>query len=162
MFLKNSKGFAFIDFILGVVILGIAVVPVISILLNLRFDNNQVWLQSRAVTYANSIMHQIRAHRFDEATEAPWTLPGSLGSESSDGDDVDDFIGANWSGITGFSDFSVSTDIYYVNPISPTYNILDPYYVLPTNYKKIDIIVNHPNLNIPVGISSLVTPLGFY
>ena len=159
MFLKNSKGFAYIDFIIGIIIIGIAVVPVISILLTLRFDNNQVLLQSRANTYANSIMHNIRAHRFDEATEAPWTAPGSLGFDGNY-NDVDDFIGADWSGITGFSDFSVLTNVYYVDAGTPTYDWLNDASVI-TNFKKIDVEVNHPNMNSSVGLSSLVTTFGF-
>jgi hypothetical protein len=104
-------------------------------------------------------MQSIRAHRFDEASEFPWTLPVSLGSEGGDSDDVDDYIGANWSAIiSGFSDFSVSTNVYYVDV---TTNWLDNAGVI-TNYKKIDVIVNHPNMSSPVGLSSLVTPIGFY
>ncbi len=164
MFLKDCKGFAYIDFIIGVVIMGIAVVPVIIIILSLRIDNNQVLLQSRAVTYANSIMHHIRAHRFDEAFDSPWTIPASLGSESGDSDDVDDYKNANWPGIiSGFPDFSVSTNIYYVDAasdwlIKAQWAGVDSI----TNYKKIDIIISHPNLSTPVSLSSLVTPLGFF
>jgi Tfp pilus assembly protein PilV len=145
MFLKDSKGFAYIDFIIGVVILGIAVVPVISILSNLRMNNNQVLFQSRAVTYTNSIMQHIRARPFDNVS------------------DFNGFNNTDWSGIQGFSaffdyDYSVTTSVYYVDPAINWLTVS----VTPTNFKRIFISVDHANMNVPIEASSIVSNVGFY
>jgi Tfp pilus assembly protein PilV len=159
MFLKDSRGFAFIDFIIGIVIIGIAVLPIIGIISAVSTDNNQVLLHSRGNTYANSIMNHIRANSFDENSAWPWSA--SLGSDGGDSDDIDDYIAADWSSIIpGFSDFSAAASVNYIDP-SISLNWITPVAYI-TNYKLIVVTVSHTNMNVPITYSSIMTPIGWY
>jgi Tfp pilus assembly protein PilV len=155
MFLKDSRGFAFIDFIIGIVIIGIAVLPIIGIITAVGTDSNQVLLHSRGNTYANGIMNHIRAHSFDENWSPPWS--SSLGSDGGDSDDIDDFIAADWSIILpGFSDYSAAASVNYVD-VSVSW-ITPVAYI--TNYKLIVVTVSHTNMNVPITLSSIMAPIG--
>lgn len=100
---NNQSGFTLIDTIVGIMIISI-VLPVILIVMgdiNIKSITNET--MGKGIAFANSVIHYIIAHSFDEnynTTGAPWTYP--LGQDSGDFDDIDDFIRADWSIIPGY------------------------------------------------------------
>ncbi len=156
---NNQTGFTLIDTIVGIMIIGFAL-PVILIVmrdLNLKSITNET--VENGTAFANSVMHYIIAHRFDENYNTigePWTYP--LGQDSGDFDDIDDFIGADWSAIPGYANMgyqAVSNVIYIDNTVD-----LMAICAYPTNFKRIIVIVSHANLSHPIILTTIMTPHG--
>ena len=156
---KNQSGFTLIDTIVGIVIISFVLTGVLFVIidLNVRSIRNETYI--KGTMYANSAMNYIRAHRFDEnynTLGAPWTYP--LGQDSGDFDDIDDFIGADWSVIPGYTDvgYQATSNVFYVDHIV---NLLDACgYV--TYYKRIVITVTHADLPNPIILTSIMTAHG--
>jgi Tfp pilus assembly protein PilV len=154
--LKNNHGFAYIDLIIGMVIIAIAVLPILLMITNMTNQHTQTLLLARGTTFSNSVMQQIRSARFDELDNPPWS---ALGSDFGDRDDIDDYIdNADWSAITGFSDFNVAVSVYYIDPSSSWTDPVGGW----TNYKIIIVTVSHQNLNTSLTLSSIMTPFGYF
>jgi len=154
---KNNHGFAYIDLIIGMAIIAIAVLPILLMITNMTNQHTQTLLLARGTTFSNSVMQHIRSARFDELDNPPWS---ALGSDSGDRDDIDDYIGSvDWSAITGFSDFNVAVSVYYIDP--STGDWITPAGGL-TDYKIIIVTVSHQNLNTSLTLSSIMTPFGYF
>ena len=156
---KNQSGFTLIDTIIGIVIMGIVLTGVILMVLDLSVKSVRNETMAKGTAYANSVMNYIRAHRFDENYNTlgmPWTYP--LGQDVGDSDDIDDFIGADWSIIPGFTDvgYQATSNVFYVDHLV---NLLDscPY---TTNYKRIIVTVSHDGLPSPIVLTSIMTAHG--
>lgn len=152
----GNRGFSLVELILGVVIVGIGFVGATYAFTAIRSKSVEIEVTFRAVSVANSVMHTIRAHDFDENSGEPWS--STLGPEensSSDYDDVDDFIGNSWDfQPKGFPGYDVSTRIYYVNPAISWIDSVGSQ----TNYKHIIVKVDHDGLKVPITLTSLITP----
>ena len=157
---KNQSGFTLIDTIIGIVIIGFVLTGILFVVIDLNVKSVRNEIIAKGTVYANSVMHYIRAHRFDENYNTlgePWTLPIVLGQDSGDYDDIDDFIGADWSIIPGFTDvgYQATSNVFYVDVASLLYN-----YGAVTNYKLITVTVNHSALPNPIVLCSIMTPHG--
>ena len=87
----------------------------------------------------------------------PWTYP--LGQDLGDYDDIDDFIGADWSVIPGYIDvgYQATSNVFYVDHLV---NLLDGC-IYTTDYKRIIVSVNHADLPNPIVLTSIMTPHGY-
>jgi len=156
---KNQSGFTLIDTIIGIVIISFVLTGVLFVIIDLNVKSIRNETLVKGTSYGNSVMNYIRAHRFDEnynTTGAPWTYP--LGQDLGDYDDIDDFIGADWSVIPGYADvgYQAISNVFYVDHIV---NLLDACgYV--TNYKRINVTINHEDLHNPIILTSIMTPHG--
>lgn len=156
---NNQSGFTLIDTIVGIMIISI-VLPVILIVMrdiNIKSITNET--MEKGTAFANSVIHNIIAHRFDEnynTTGAPWTYP--LGQDSGDFDDIDDFIGADWSIIPGYVNmgYQAVSNVFYIDATVDLMTSCN----YPTNFKRIVVTVNHANLSNPIILTTIITPHG--
>ena len=159
---KNQSGFSLIDAIIGIMIFGFVLIGVLFVLLDLRVKSVENEVTAKGTTYANSIMNYIRGHRFDENYSTlgpPWTFPlGQDGGGGGDYDDIDDFIGADWSIIPGYAElgYQATSDIFYVDE---RIDILANCGYM-TYYKRITVTVSHAGLANPIVLTSIMTPHG--
>jgi len=156
---KNQSGFTLIDTIIGIVIMSIVLTGVILMVLDLSVKSVRNESIVKGTAYANSVMNYIRVHRFDEnynTSGAPWTYP--LGQDGGDSDDIDDFIGADWSIIPGYTDvgYQATSNVFYIDHLV---NLLDSC-AYATNYKRIIVTVNHDGLPNPIVLTSIMTAHG--
>ena len=157
---NNQSGFSLIDAIIGIMIISFVLTGVLYVLLDLRVKSVENEVIAKGATYANSIMHYIRGHRFDENYSTlgpPWTF--LLGPDGGDRDDIDDFIGADWSIIPGYAEigYQATSDIFYVADQTDLLTNCSPYV---TNYKRIIVTVSHADLPNPIVLTSIMTPHG--
>ena len=155
---KNQSGFSLIDAIIGIIIISFVLTGVLYVLLDLRVKSVENEVIAKGATYANSIMNYIRGHRFDENYSTlgpPWTFP--LVQDGGDHDDIDDFIGADWSIIPGYSEigYQATSDIFYVDEPDLLTNC-----GYMTYYKRITVTVSHADLPNPIVLTSIMTPHG--
>jgi len=151
---KPQAGFALIEMIVGIMIISIAFVGAMYVYAEIQTKSSGIEITLRATSLANSIMGVIRSHNFDENSSAPWS--GVLGPEeglSSNYDDVDDYIAFPWS-VPGYDNYSVSTQVFYVDPSLSWLNSAGSI----TYYKRITVTVDHSGLTNPILLTSLITP----
>ena len=153
---NRQSGFSIIDMIMGLGILAIAIVGIQIAQNNYINMSNRVEIGLRGVSLGNSVMNQIRMHRYDENATFPWgdTLGTDVGESTlSDYDDIDDYAGATWdfSG-EGFPGYTVTSRGFNIN-VPPHW--LDSVGVGP-NFKRIIVRVNHPELESPLLFSSIM------
>jgi len=156
---RNQSGFTLIDTIIGIVIMGFVLTGVIMMVLDLSVKSVTNETIAKGTAYANSVMNYIRVHRFDEnynTTGSPWTYP--LGQDSGDFDDIDDFIGADWSIIPGYTDagYQASSRVFYIDHLV---NLLDSC-TYATHFKRIIVTVDHDGLPNPIVLTSIMTAHG--
>ena len=155
---RNQTGFAMIDVVIGTVILAFVLTGLLFVVGDLNFKSVRNETIEKATAFANTVMHNIRVHRFDEnynVTGSPWTYP--LGQDGGDYDDIDDFIGADWSGIPGYNStgYQATSIVHYVDPP----NMLNVC-TYPTDFKRIIVSVNHTDLPNPIILTTIMSPHG--
>jgi type II secretory pathway pseudopilin PulG len=160
---KTQSGFTLIDTIIGIVIISFVLTGILFVVIDLNVKSVRNETIAKGTVYANSVMNYIRAHRFDEnyttyGLGAPWTYP--LGQESGDYDDIDDFIGADWSIIPGYTDvgYQATSNVFYVDM---HVNFLD-ICLYDTDFKRITVTVDHSDLPHSIVLTSIMTPHGSY
>ena len=153
---NSQSGFSIIDVIMGLSILAIAIVGIQIAQNNYINMSNQVEISLRGISLGNSVMNQIRMHRYDENTDPPWSL--TLGQDSgestlADNDDIDDYEGASWDfSAEGFSGYTVATQVFYID-LNTSWLVE----VVPrSSFKRIIVSVDHPQLESPLVFSSLM------
>ncbi len=156
---KNQSGFTLIDTIIGIVIISFVLTGILFVIIDLNVKSVRNETIAKGTAYANSVMNYIRAHRFDEnynTSGMPWTYP--LGQDSGDYDDIDDYIGADWSIIPGYADvgYQATSNVFYVDHLV---NLLDAC-VYATHYKRIIVTVSHENLPNTIVLTSIMTAHG--
>ena len=156
---KNQSGFTLIDTIIGIVIISFVLTGVLFVIIDLNVKSVRNETIAKGTAYANSVMNYMRAHRYDENYNTigmPWTYP--LGQDGGDTDDVDDFIGADWSIIPGYADagYQATSNVFYVDHLT---NLLDAV-AYPTHFKRIIVTVNHQDLPNAIVLTSLMTAHG--
>jgi type II secretory pathway pseudopilin PulG len=162
MFIKlknNQDGFTLLDTVLGISILILILPTLLNIINDLNIKSMGNESINKGTAYANSIMNYVVGYRFDEnynTIGSPWTYP--LGQNSGDYDDADDFISMDWSIIPGYAEsgYVASTNVFYVDP---SIDLLSSC-AYPTNFKRIVTSVNHPSLNTPIYLTTIITPHG--
>ncbi|MFT6267456.1 MAG: MSHA pilin protein MshD [Alphaproteobacteria bacterium] len=110
----NSKGFTLVELVIGIVLFSVAMVTIVSVIMpQSRQGIDPLW-QVRAVSLAQSLLTEISAKAFDEASitaggrkacnngTTPCTSSGNLGIEAAETrnsfDDIDDYDGLELSG----------------------------------------------------------------
>ena len=156
---NNQNGFTLIDTIVGTMIIGIVLPVILTVMRDMNIKSVTNETMDKGTAFANSVIHYIIAHRFDEnynTTGAPWTYP--LGQDSGDFDDIDDFIGADWSIIPGYVNmgYQATSTVFYIDATTD----LMTSYNYPTNFKRIVVTVNHAELSNPIILTTIITPHG--
>ena len=146
---KHQSGFAIIELILGIMVLGIAFVAFMNVHGNVRTKSVNVEIMSRATGLANSIMGKIRAHDFRDNSGT--TALGPDEASPANYDDVDDYAGYTWT-FTGYVGYSGNSRVFYLDPATSWVDSVGT----ATNYKRIIVSVSHGGLDSPVVLSSLV------
>ena len=149
---KHPSGFAIIELIIGIMILGIVFVAFMNVHGNMRVKSVNVEIMSRATGLANSVMGKIRAHDFHDDTAPAGTL-GPDEASASDYDDVDDYASYGWS-FTDYVGYSVTSRIFYVAPATSWLDSVGT----ATNYKRIIVTVDHGGLDGSLVLTSMITP----
>lgn len=161
---KAQSGFTLLDIVIGIAFLSFAFLATLRITNDLQTKLNQRDLQIRATAIANSMMSIIRSVNFDENwPSSVHTAASNLGMDGSLlYDDVDDFIfnplsAANF-GATA-NGFSVVVSVYYIDPTTTPPNTSVPLTGTSySNYKRIDVTVNHAELSGPIELTAIITP----
>lgn len=161
---RTQSGFTLLDIVIGIAFLSFAFLATLRITNDLQTKLNQRDLQIRATAIANSMMSIIRSVNFDENwPSGVHTAASNLGMDGSLlYDDVDDFIfnplsAANFG--ASANGFSVTVSVYYIDPTTAPPNISIPLTGANySNYKRIDVTVDHAELSSPVILSSIITP----
>lgn len=153
---NNQNGFSNVDIILGILILIFVLPTLLYVVRDINEKSVEYELTDNGTIFANTIMHYISGFRFDEnygTSGEPWTYP--LGQDGGDYDDIDDFIGADWSIIPGFSSsgYIATSNIFYVDPTVD----LTTYQNYQTNFKRIVVTVDHSKQLNPITISTIIT-----
>ncbi|GEM_PF-649464 len=152
--IKSQSGFSLLEIIVGIVIIGIAFVGAMYALTEIQNRSSRIEIMLKATTMANDIMEIVRSNNFDEYNSSPWSNPlGPEENSPSQYDDVDDYIGYLWS-FPGFTGYQGSTRVYYVNPNVSWIDSANSV----TNYKYIRVQVTHDGLDVPIVLTSLITP----
>lgn len=111
---RDQRGVTLIDLILVIIIVGIAIPPMVGVLITSTRNSTFGVTMARANHLASSVLEEIRSKRWDEtAGAASATLGPETGETRATYDDVDDFhglnetppkdsLGATMSGTTGF------------------------------------------------------------
>jgi hypothetical protein len=157
---KDQSGFSLIDLVIGTTILAFTLTGIMMVIGDMSVKSVRNESIEKATVYGTTVINNIRAHRFDEnygGSGWPWTYP--LGSDGGDLDDIDDYIGADWSGIPGYASagYTATSMVHYIDP--PDLLSVRNYV---TNYKRIVVVVTHPDLANPVFLSTIMTPHGNY
>lgn len=156
---NNQSGFTLIDTIVGIMVMSFVLPVILMVMKDINIKNITNETMEKGTAFANSVMHNIIAHRFDEnynTTGAPWTYP--LGQDSGDFDDIDDFIGADWSIIPEYVNmgYQAISNVFYIDTTVDLMTSTN----YPTNFKRIVVTVNHANLSNPIILTTLITPHG--
>lgn len=163
---NNQSGFTLIDTIVGIMIISIVLTVILIVMRDINIKSITNETVEKGTAFANSVIHYIIAHRFDEnynTTGAPWTYP--LGQDSGDFDDIDDFIGADWSIIPGYVNmgYQAVSNVFYIDAtVDLMTSSVDLMTICnyPTNFKRIVVTVNHANLSNPIILTTIITPHG--
>lgn len=142
---QGQRGFTIIEMIIVIIVLGIALPPLLFTVGETLEDNVKVRTIQTATVLGRSLQEEILSKRYDENTASPWSNPlGPNGGETrATYDDVDDFDGFTENPISGFTGYSSSVTVSYVDPdttgldtlLSDSNNTLD--------YKRIDVTITH-------------------
>jgi hypothetical protein len=141
------KALTLVELIISIVIFALIILPLFNIFSVVSRDTAHAIFLNRANIIGQSVLELITSKYFDEKSNPPWTSSSNLGPDSGessidDFDDVDDFNNYSQSSIPGSPGFSYSIHVYYVNPD----NNWDTEVSNTTNYKRIDVFVDHPQM----------------
>jgi len=143
---RFKKTMTLIELVMVIAVFAVAITPILLLMSSLNQQVVQARLMNSAIVLGRDILEEILSKRYDENIIPPWS--SHLGRDSGESsrnsyDDVDDFTylqGAHKeTSIPGFSGFSRSVNVYYVNPDKD----LDTPASQRTNYKRVDVTVHH-------------------
>ncbi len=142
---QGLRGFTIIELIIVIVVLGIALPPLLFTVSDTLEDNVKVRTIQTASVLGRSLLEEILSKRYDENTSSPWSNPlGPNGGETrATYDDIDDFDGFTENPISGFTGYSSSVTVYYVNPDTAGLDTAQPDSSNTLDYKRIDVTITH-------------------
>ncbi len=168
--MKNkTSAFTLIELILVIVIAGIALPPLVALLVRTMIDSSKVMPFVRPNTLAIELMEEIKGKRWDEKwiggplDDAKKTPPASLGKDAgettrADFDDMDDYksidpVPKDVQGnvLSQYAGYTVAVSVYYVKGIgntlplnSGTFNFTAAETGNPptSNHKRIDVAIS--------------------
>lgn len=105
--MKKDSGITLIELISVIVILGLAIPVLLTMWADVAWRSTRSETLADASFYAEQLMEEVRARKFDEIQSVPKTSSSSFGvdtaessADSSTFDDVDDFVGASDTNVT--------------------------------------------------------------
>ncbi|MBA3016612.1 MAG: type II secretion system GspH family protein [Proteobacteria bacterium] len=142
MVLKNQKGITLIEMIVFIIVAAVALPVIISPVMTLIKDSTKPEKAVTANFLGQKILEVITANDFPtltgtssapDATEhSPPPPPSGVVI------DINNAIGSLPSG------YEKTWDIYYINPVNPSYDLETEYTVSATKYVRIDVTVTDP------------------
>jgi len=148
--MRNQQGFSFIEMMLAIGILSMALLPIIMGMTKSLKGTTDSSIRQKAATVALDMMNDIKSKRWDENSNAPFSDP--LGPDGESGpatyDDIDD-----WNGYTSTvqkegANFAVSFTVDYAVITSlggNKYRVEVISAVSPTDYKRVVVNVEGPS-----------------
>ena len=151
---KDQSGMSLIELLVVIVLLGTGFFSLLQVLTFSSDTRAEAEIRTVQATLARGLMNDIRSKRFDEYPTEQWSSPlGPEEASSAEFDDVDDFHGWTESEVPGFSPYSRSAKVVYVDPAGDLKSPVGG----PTDYKLVTITVGHRSLT-PVIDSLVVSP----
>ena len=149
---KNSKGFTLIEVLVSLILTSLAFTVFLQALNAGKSVRQKSELRTKQSVILNSLENQIRARRYDENLNEPWS--NTLGKETGESfisqfDDVDDFHLYSESSISDAPGFGFDISVYYTSTQSKFRSSSSSQ----TNYKSIVVRVSH------LSMSSLIDTL---
>lgn len=151
---RDQSGVSLIELLIVIVLLGTGFFSLLQVLTFSSDTRAEAEIRTVQATLSRDLMNDIRSKRFDENLTEQWSSP--LGPEeagSAEFDDVDDFHGWTESAVPGFSPYSRSAEVVYVDPAGDLKSPVEG----PTDYKLVTVAVGHKTLSDVVD-SLVVTP----
>ena len=139
---KNSKGFTLIEVLVSLILTSLAFTVFLQALNAGKSVRQKSELRTKQSVILNSLENQIRARRYDENLNEPWS--NTLGKETGESfisqfDDVDDFHLYSESSIIDAPGFGFDISVYYTSTQSKFRSSSSSQ----TNYKSIVVRVSH-------------------
>lgn len=166
--MRFSKAFTLIELIIMILIGGMAIPPLVALMIYINKQSAQVTPFVRPNTFAVELMEEIKGKKWDEAwvggplEDAAKTPPSLLGPESGETkrslyDDIDDYnaiqnaviTDVNGTPLADYAGYLVSVNVYYVPGLSnstPDFITKDLRNPPVSNAKRIDIIITKGSL----------------
>ena len=153
---KNSKGFTLIEVLVSLILTSLAFTVFLQALNAGKSVRQKSELRTKQSVILNSLENQIRARRFDENLNEPWSI--TLGKETgefsiSQFDDVDDFHLYSESSLSDDPGFGFDISVYYTSTQSNFRSSSSSQ----TNYKSIVVRVYHLSMT-PLIDTMIITP----
>lgn len=155
----QNKGFTYLEVLLGVMLLGLILIPLLSQFYIGFQGNKNATLVTQSVDLASDLMEEIKSRRFDENEFPDDPVPAaSLGTDAGENatdrttfDDIDDYNGwqshppktIDGNALTDFSDFTRKVTVTYVILSGSNWVASGT----ATHYKEINVTVTHPDVN---------------
>ena len=150
--MSHKGGFTIIEIVIVIVILGIAMLPLLTMYANVAVNSADSQVMRVSSFLGQNLMEEILTKRYDEEQDGPpWTRKDELGctadgedaTDKSTFDDVDDFIDWLPPGniyFQGFNNYTVETVVLYVDPddLDTEASIGDGEY---TDFKRIKVTI---------------------
>ena len=154
--LKNSRGFTLIEVLVSLILTSLAFTVFLQALNAGKSVRQKSELRTKQSVILNSLENQIRARRYDENLNEPWS--STLGKETGESfisqfDDVDDFHLYSESSISDAPGFGFDISVYYTS----TQSKFRPSNSNQTNFKGIVVRVSHLSIS-PLIDTLIVTP----
>jgi type II secretory pathway pseudopilin PulG len=158
---KFSFGFTFVELILAVVVLGIAIPPLLQVAGNLSLQAVQGDVVPTAASLGNNLMEEIKSRRWDELlttdnTQGNWSDVMSIdaGEDATDEstlDDVDDFNGWTKDFSANYTGYTASVVVSYVDETDLNTPVVIPSLPLSPSwtpgFKRIVITISNSSLS---------------
>ena len=154
--LKNSRGFTLIEVLVSLILTSLAFTVFLQALNAGKSVRQKSELRTKQSVILNSLENQIRARRYDENLNEPWS--STLGKETGESfisqfDDVDDFHLYSESSISDAPGFGFDISVYYAS----TQSKFRPSNSNQTNFKGIVVRVSHLSIS-PLIDTLIITP----
>jgi MSHA pilin protein MshD len=144
--LVGRSGFTIIELIIVIAVLGIAIPPLLSSISETLESNIKVRTTQTASILGRGLMEEILSKQYDLSTSSPWSNPlgAGVGETRATYNDVDDFDGFSENPISGFTGYSSSVSVYYVDPDTTGLDTAKPDSSNTLDYKRVDVTITHP------------------
>ena len=129
-----------------IAVLGIALPPLLSSISETLEGNIKVRTTQTASILGRGLMEEILSKQYDVNTSSPWSNPlgPAVGETRATYNDVDDFDGFSENPISGFTGYSSSVSVYYVDPDTTGLDTAKPDSSNTLDYKRVDVMITHP------------------
>ena len=150
----RNRGLTLLELVAAIVIMGLAIPALLRIHADVGIRSIRAEAISAATFYAEQMLEEIKARRFDENANSPWSA--ALGPESGETypagfDDIDDFNGRVDTPATGYSR-TVTVD--YVTLTGTTWG----HSAGTTNFKRAVVSVSRTDNNVTnVHLDTIIT-----